>query len=472
MKTSEIFYTVGIFFFGGLIAFGLVQGISMSRTIVAGTVDVAPRVQREVVKEAAPTPVEDTQLLARVDSPALHATQKETDPRSLPGKNVVADLKEMTLSLYEDGVSVAELPILAKGRSGTPWETIPGLYSVKTKEQNHFSSIGHVWMPYSMQFFGNYFIHGWPYYEGGAPVAQGFSGGCIRLSTADAKKVYEFATLGTAVHVLGDQEIAPIMNASYKIKNKNAFPKISAQSYLIGDLDTGEIIFSKNASDVYPTASLAKLMTATVSLEAVNQYQRATVSKNALTTYGEQGGLKAGETFEVKDLIYPLLLESSNDAAEVLAEQIGRSQFLSLMNEKADAIGLLSTHFDDPAGLSQETVSTSKDLFKLVRYINNYKSYILAVTRLPQYETGKHSWHNISRFVSDKNYIGGKDGYTDEAKHTKISLFKMKLSEFSDRNIAFVFLDDDTRTKEQDVRTMVDFVGKNVYYAPEMLSKK
>src|SRR3989344_3348659 len=69
-------------------------------------------------------------------------------------------------------------------------QTPNGVYKIRSREENHFSSIGEVWMPWSMHFYGNYFIHGWPYYPSGAPVADTYSGGCIRLSTSDAKELF------------------------------------------------------------------------------------------------------------------------------------------------------------------------------------------------------------------------------------------------------------------------------------------
>ena len=106
---------------------------------------------------------------------------------------IAANLSEMRLYLFENGVATATYPILSKGKRGSRWETPTGLYKIETKEQDHFSSLGQVHMPQSMQFFGNFFIHGWPYYPDGTPVPEGYSGGCIRLSTDDATAVFEFA---------------------------------------------------------------------------------------------------------------------------------------------------------------------------------------------------------------------------------------------------------------------------------------
>jgi len=68
---------------------------------------------------------------------------------------------------------------------------------VLTKEKNHLSSISHVWMPWSMQFNNNYFIHEWPYWPGGEKISTQYSLGCIRLHEEDSKTVYDWADIGT-----------------------------------------------------------------------------------------------------------------------------------------------------------------------------------------------------------------------------------------------------------------------------------
>ena len=67
-------------------------------------------------------------------------------------KSITADLDKMIIYLQENGNTVEELPILSKGKPGSPWETPVGKYAVAYKEEKHFSSIGKVWMPNSIQF--------------------------------------------------------------------------------------------------------------------------------------------------------------------------------------------------------------------------------------------------------------------------------------------------------------------------------
>jgi len=383
------------------------------------------------------------------------------------GRAIVANLDEMKIWTYEDGVAVKEYTILSKGKPGSAWETPPGVYEVKYMTENHLSSIGGVFMPYSMQFFGNFFIHGWPYYPGGKQVPEGYSGGCIRLADADAQEIYEFVDVGAAVVIRGGkeetEETATSTPGSYRTLGSAKVPRLSAQSYLIADLDTGDIILEKDKDVVRPIASITKLMTAVVSLEVVNQYRETTISDEAEDTYGAQGGVYAGQTMMVRDLLYPLLLSSSNDAAEAMAEVVGRNYFMKSMNEKAQSIGLENTHFDDPSGLSAKNTSTAHDLFELMRYIARYKSYVLDVTTRKEQKVGDRVWNNISRFKNDEGYIGGKNGYTDEAIHTLTVALEMPLAEFENRRVAFVTLG--SQNKEEDMRALIDYVNRYVYYA-------
>jgi len=390
------------------------------------------------------------------------------------GKAVTVDLTGMTVTLYEDGLEVASLPVLSKGKPGTPWETPAGSYQVETKEDNHFSSIGHVWMPYSMQFFGNFFIHGWPSYTNGSPVPKGYSGGCVRLSTADAQKVFSFVSVGTPIIVtdVKTKATADTQNQNfYFVTSAAKPPHLSAQSYFVADLDTGDILLQHNADRVHPIASISKLVTALTELEVLNQYQPIRMSARAVATYGDFGSLHTGEVITAETLIYPLLLESSNDAAEMFAEMGGGQRFIDAMNAKSRSIGLTHTHFADASGLSEGNVSNAQDLFVLLQYLFHHKPFVLDTTRIalkriePEIPGSQsHTWYNNNYFVREGNprYLGGKNGYTDEANRTLVSLFSLPLSEFKKRNIAVIVLGSDNR--EKDAEAALAYVTKNIYY--------
>src|SRR5690606_19090161 len=146
------------------------------------------------------------------------------------------------------------------------------------KNESHFSSIGEVYMPWSMQFYGNFFIHGWPYYPDGTEVSPGYSGGCVRLSTEDSQAVFEFVDVGTPIFVYdtdleGDQEsISPSQLSNIPL------PRVSSKAYLVADLTTGEVFAEKQANTPFPIASITKLMTAVVANETISYASLITIT--------------------------------------------------------------------------------------------------------------------------------------------------------------------------------------------------
>ncbi len=390
-----------------------------------------------------------------------------TNLDTLPAeKEIRADLDALTITLFDGQQTVRTIPILAIGRPGSPWETPVGHYSVLGKEPNHFSSIGEVWMPHSLHFFGNFFIHGWPYYANGQPVGSGYSGGCIRLADNDAQAVFNFAEIGTPVIVTGHGS-SPTKTPSgsfYSRRENRELLEISAESYLVADLETGEVLAAREPEIVLPIASVTKLMTAVVSLEAVNQFKLARVTSEALLAYGEQGGLKEGETLTVGDLLYPLLLESSNDAAEVLARHFGRERFVELMNQKARALGLRQTSFVDPSGGGEGNQATANELFQLLRYLYQNKRYVLELSRQAEkILTPNHHWINVSPFTQRNDYLGGKNGETTAARQTLAAVFALPLAEFDHRPIAIILLK--SANRDQDANRLLRYLQTNVFFS-------
>lgn len=369
------------------------------------------------------------------------------------------NLSSMTLTVYESGTTTLKVPILAKGKVGSWWETPAGIYKIQTKETNHLSSIGGVYMPYSMEFQGNFFIHGWPHYEDGTPVATTYSGGCIRLSTEDSKKVYDLVQIGMPVVVYSDAP--PGDTFGYQLKA----PAITASNYLVADLSNNTVLTSYAASSTAPIASVTKLITALVATEYINLDKEITVPREALV-YTSVARLKAGQKVRAYDLLFLLLEESSNEAAEALARAIGRDLFVSHMNDKARAIGLDHTLFSDPSGAKND-LSTAEDLFTLLKYIYANRRFVFSITtgNLTDSAYGAPVFKNINNFNRIKNipatFIGGKIGQTNQAGETYAGVFDVKIGGQS-RTIAVIVLG--SRDAPLDVAKLLNFVHKQ--YAP------
>lgn len=151
-------------------------------------------------------------------------------------------------------------------------------------------------------------------------------------------------------------------------------PAVDAAEALLADLDDGQAMFAKAPDRRRPIASLTKVMTALIVLERRSLDHVVTVSPAAVFTGDDYGfsstlGLRAGERLPVRDLLYALLLQSSNDAAEALAIDVSGSvdAFTTLMNERAADLGMRDTRFFSPHGLDDRGRSTARDLLRLTR---------------------------------------------------------------------------------------------------------
>lgn len=256
-------------------------------------------------------------------------------------------------------------------------------------------------------------------------------------------------------------KVEPVDSRIFYITNQDKKPKVTSASYLVADLETGKVLLSKNINQQLPIASVTKLMTAVVADETLGLDYSTSVSATAVNTYGTQGNIQKGEKYTVSELFYPLLLESSNDAAEALALAKDRDSFISDMNAKAKSIGLLNTEYDDASGLSQNNKSTVTDLFRLTQYINEYRKYIFDITIEKKRDFKNKTWFSNSRFRSDDEYVGGKNGFTDEALKTQIALFEQDF-DGEQRTIAYIIL----RSNDvgADISVLRNFVEKNVEF--------
>jgi serine-type D-Ala-D-Ala endopeptidase (penicillin-binding protein 7) len=250
----------------------------------------------------------------------------------------------------------------------------------------------------------------------------------------------------------------------YRLANEASFPRLSSRSYLAADLQTGEIILEQNENLIAPIASVTKLMTAVIAEENMDMQKIAIVSRDSYNTYGAQGKLLLGEKIKVYDLMYPLLMESSNDAAEVLADayEKGNSAFMALMNKKAVELGMNDTYYEDPSGLNPKNVSSIHDLLKLGRYTYQKHPNLYSMTRVRQYAILKHTWFNQNRFLNYDTFLGGKNGYIDEAKKTTVSIFDVTMARGGKRPVVIVLLKSDDR--EGDAVKIINFLKKNAYY--------
>lgn len=264
--------------------------------------------------------------------------------------------------------------------------------------------------------------------------------------------------------------------SSYLLEKPADRLPLSAGAYIVSDLNSKEAIVKRNENQVLPIASVTKLVTAIVAKQFINPEKNIEITSEAWSTYGNTGQLKVGENLPFKIALYPLLLTSSNDTAEAIAQSVGREVFMSKMNSFVKKIGMTNTHFDDPSGLSPLNVSTPSDLVKLAQYIHDKESDLLEITNLKSYRYKNHEWGNYNRISLMKYYIGGKNGYTEEANRTLVSLFSVPINssptstslntkkvEKKNRVLAVVLLQSNDNRK--DTKSLLNFLDRYAFYS-------
>ena len=203
-------------------------------------------------------------------------------------------------------------------------------------------------------------------------------------------------------------------------------PEISAKSALVVDITTNDIIYAKNPKVQQSVASTVKILTALVSLETLKPTDVITVSDRAAKTGEDFMGLAAGEKLTLEDLLYGLLLPSGNDAAEAIAEGAAgtSSQFIELMNKKAQILGAVNSKFVNPSGLEGNGAhySTAEDLAIISKYAWDNFSLFRQIVGTKYYEIPYSPEHKYFYLENQTNLLGTypgvrgiKPGFTPQA---------------------------------------------------------
>ncbi|MBN3524611.1 D-alanyl-D-alanine carboxypeptidase [Paenibacillus apiarius] len=231
-----------------------------------------------------------------------------------------------------------------------------------------------------------------------------------------------------------------------------AMEDLSAQSAIVMNQDTGEILFYKNDQERKAPASTTKMMTALLALEMADMNAVVTVGKEVLrTTPGESvAGLTLGQRLTWKQLLEAMMLPSGNDAARTIAVQLGRqtrhdgslneeeamADFVRLMNKRAGELGLRNTHFTNPHGLHDTNhYSSAQDLAVIAKeamkneLFRSIVGQIAAEVKLVSSEPDAviRTYTNRNRLLQeDSGYYyegatGVKTGFTDEAGYCLVS---------------------------------------------------
>jgi D-alanyl-D-alanine carboxypeptidase len=214
----------------------------------------------------------------------------------------------------------------------------------------------------------------------------------------------------------------PIFETFASSDNK---PNVEAKSVLVYDLVHDRVLFEKNVKERLPMASLTKIMTAIVALDDPAMPKTYYVHQEDLV--GEDSmGLEDGEVLTKEELLYGLLMNSGNDAAEVLAHNYptGRDGFLKAIQDKAIVLGLHDTHFSNPSGLQGDGTqfTTVSDLLIETKYALENFPLFKQIVATYEYTVPATSTHKEYYLTNETNLLtsypgvqGVKTGYTPEA---------------------------------------------------------
>lgn len=207
--------------------------------------------------------------------------------------------------------------------------------------------------------------------------------------------------------------------------NLKGSPGLKSASALVMDAQ-GNLIYGKNIDTVRPIASITKLMTAMVILDAnLDLAEKLTITREDRDTIRLTGSrLEYGATLTRGELVQLALMSSENRAASALGRTFpgGMKEFVAAMNKKAASLGMHDTRFADPAGLKADNVSTANDLAKMITAAEDYALIRQATTATrqevrPYARRGPLTYGNTNRLLQNRNWDIelSKTGYINEA---------------------------------------------------------
>jgi D-alanyl-D-alanine carboxypeptidase (penicillin-binding protein 5/6) len=202
-------------------------------------------------------------------------------------------------------------------------------------------------------------------------------------------------------------------------------PNITAKAALVMDVETGTVLWERNADEELPPASTTKVMTAILALESGSLGHSFPASSEACSVSPSKINLHPGQRLDLEDLVYAILLNSANDASVVIAEGLAGSvpEFADRMNARARQLGALHTHFENPNGLTADGhYSSARDLATIFRHalhVPKFRTIIgtKAVVVPVENETRMISLHSHNRLLEGYRVpVIGKTGFTIPAK--------------------------------------------------------
>ncbi|RAS79310.1 D-alanyl-D-alanine carboxypeptidase family protein [Priestia endophytica] len=248
-----------------------------------------------------------------------------------------------------------------------------------------------------------------------------------------------------------------------------------AESAILIERDTGEILYEKNGDEKLPPASMTKVMTMILIMDALDKGKikmsdKVRTSEHAASMGGSQIFLEPGEEMTVEQMLKGIAIASGNDASVAMAEHIAGSEeeFVSMMNQKAKDLGLKNTKFQNPTGLSVEDhYSTAHDMSIMAKELLKYEGITKFTGTYEDYlreDTDKKFWLvNTNRLLKFYDGVDGlKTGYTKEAKYCLTATAKKG----NMRVVAVVFGADTPKDRNSQITKMLDYAFSKYKTSP------
>lgn len=255
------------------------------------------------------------------------------------------------------------------------------------------------------------------------------------------------------------------VHANYLDKETANRIQKNIDSFIAKDLNSKELIFSKDAQKPTQPASLTKIMTAMLAIESGRMNDVVTITKEMTRVEPTKANLRIGEKFYLKDLVKAAMVMSANDAAMSIGVYLGDGdvdKFVKQMNQKAKKIGMRNTNFTNPCGFDiGDHYSTALDLLNLSEYaIKNSAFNEMAKLKRHDFRSlntkRAYAAYTHNRLLNNYKYaIGIKTGYTQKAGHCLIARAKN-----GNKDILVVMLNSEHRWK--DIRVILDDVMPNI----------
>ena len=228
--------------------------------------------------------------------------------------------------------------------------------------------------------------------------------------------------------ILGGTVSISASEMSASVTDTNATIVLNCKSAVLMEAETGKILYEQNADEALPPASVTKIMTLLIVMEAIDSGalkfdDMVSVSANAASMGGSQIFLEEGETMIVEDLLKSVIISSANDAAVALAEHVAGSEdaFVKKMNERAVALGMKNTFFENTNGLDDTVtnhVTSARDIAIMSRELIKHEKILqyssIWMDAIRNGEFGLTNTNRLVRFY--KGATGLKTGSTAKAK--------------------------------------------------------